>query len=95
MPTLAVQAGQRFTRQPGTVNSSVTGSSVLAERLRARDQRPAGQAASAQPLSGRMGTMQHVQRVPVGGLEIAFETFGDQRDPALVLIMGLGTQMLA
>ena len=39
--------------------------------------------------------MQHVQRVPVGGLEIAFETFGVQRDPALVLIMGLGTQMLA
>lgn len=39
--------------------------------------------------------MQHIQRVPVGDLEIACETFGDRRDPALVLIMGLGTQMLA
>lgn len=39
--------------------------------------------------------MDQVQRVPVGRLELAFETFGDRRDPALVLIMGLGTQMLA
>jgi pimeloyl-ACP methyl ester carboxylesterase len=29
-----------------------------------------------------------------GGIEICFETFGDPADPALLLIMGLGTQML-
>jgi pimeloyl-ACP methyl ester carboxylesterase len=31
----------------------------------------------------------------VGDLEIAYETFGDPSDPALLLVMGLGTQMLA
>jgi pimeloyl-ACP methyl ester carboxylesterase len=31
----------------------------------------------------------------VGDLEICFETFGDPGDPALLLIMGLGTQMIA
>jgi len=31
----------------------------------------------------------------VGELEIAYETFGDPRDPAMLLVMGLGTQMLA
>jgi pimeloyl-ACP methyl ester carboxylesterase len=30
----------------------------------------------------------------VGDIEICFETFGDPADPALLLIMGLGTQML-
>lgn len=30
----------------------------------------------------------------VGGIDIAYETFGDDSDPALLLIMGLGTQML-
>jgi pimeloyl-ACP methyl ester carboxylesterase len=30
----------------------------------------------------------------VGDVEICFETFGDPADPALLLIMGLGTQML-
>jgi pimeloyl-ACP methyl ester carboxylesterase len=30
----------------------------------------------------------------VGELEIAYETFGDPSDPALLLVMGLGTQML-
>jgi pimeloyl-ACP methyl ester carboxylesterase len=30
----------------------------------------------------------------VGDVEICFETFGDPDDPALLLIMGLGTQML-
>ena len=39
--------------------------------------------------------MQHIQRVPVGEVEIAYETFGDRSDPAVVLVMGLGTQMLA
>jgi pimeloyl-ACP methyl ester carboxylesterase len=28
------------------------------------------------------------------GLEICFETFGDEADPAMLLVMGLGTQML-
>lgn len=36
-----------------------------------------------------------VQRVRANGVEIAYETFGDPADPAIVLVMGLGTQMLA
>jgi pimeloyl-ACP methyl ester carboxylesterase len=31
----------------------------------------------------------------VGSLEICYETFGDPGDPAILLIMGLGTQMVA
>jgi pimeloyl-ACP methyl ester carboxylesterase len=31
----------------------------------------------------------------VGDVEICYETFGDPADPAMLLIMGLGTQMLA
>jgi pimeloyl-ACP methyl ester carboxylesterase len=30
----------------------------------------------------------------VGDVELCYETFGDQSDPALLLIMGLGTQMI-
>lgn len=29
------------------------------------------------------------------GIELAYETFGDRADPAVVLVMGLGTQMIA
>ncbi len=36
-----------------------------------------------------------VQRVKANGLEIAFETFGDPGDPTILLVMGLGTQMIA
>jgi pimeloyl-ACP methyl ester carboxylesterase len=39
--------------------------------------------------------MSEIKRVTVGDLEIAYETFGSPTDPALVLIMGLNTQMLA
>lgn len=35
------------------------------------------------------------RRVLVNGIEIAYESFGDPTDPALLLIMGLGTQMIA
>ena len=35
------------------------------------------------------------QIAPVGELELCYETFGDRSDPALVLIMGLATQMIA
>jgi len=31
----------------------------------------------------------------VGDVELCYETFGDRADPALLLIMGLGTQMVA
>jgi pimeloyl-ACP methyl ester carboxylesterase len=31
----------------------------------------------------------------VNGIELCYETFGDRSDPPLLLIMGLGTQMLA
>jgi pimeloyl-ACP methyl ester carboxylesterase len=35
------------------------------------------------------------QFAKVGELELCYETFGDSADPALVLIMGLATQMIA
>jgi pimeloyl-ACP methyl ester carboxylesterase len=35
------------------------------------------------------------QFATVGELELCYETFGDRADPALVLIMGLATQMIA
>jgi len=44
--------------------------------------------ASASPSSGE-------QIAAVGDLELCYETFGDRSDPALVLIMGLATQMIA
>src|SRR3954463_14495457 len=31
----------------------------------------------------------------VGDIDICYETFGDPGDPAILLIMGLGTQMVA
>ena len=31
----------------------------------------------------------------VGGVELCYETFGDPADPAVLMIMGLGTQMIA
>lgn len=36
-----------------------------------------------------------VQVAPVNGLELAYETFGRSGDPAILLVMGLGTQMIA
>jgi pimeloyl-ACP methyl ester carboxylesterase len=33
--------------------------------------------------------------VPANGIEIAYETFGDPAAPPMVLVMGLGTQMIA
>jgi len=35
-----------------------------------------------------------VDRVEANGIQIAYESFGNPADPALVLIMGLGTQMI-
>ncbi len=35
-----------------------------------------------------------IQRVQAGEVELAHETFGDPADPPLLLVMGLGTQML-
>jgi pimeloyl-ACP methyl ester carboxylesterase len=35
------------------------------------------------------------QHCRVGDIDICFETFGDPGDPAMLLIMGLGTQMVA
>ena len=35
-----------------------------------------------------------IQRARAGGVELAYETFGDRDDPPLLLIMGLGTQMI-
>jgi pimeloyl-ACP methyl ester carboxylesterase len=36
-----------------------------------------------------------LSRVQANGIELAYETFGDPSDPPVVLVMGLGTQMLA
>ena len=36
-----------------------------------------------------------VARVSANGIELAYETFGSPTDPAVVLVMGLGTQMIA
>lgn len=35
-----------------------------------------------------------VQRAQANGIEIAYETFGSADDPAILLVMGLGTQMI-
>jgi pimeloyl-ACP methyl ester carboxylesterase len=35
------------------------------------------------------------QRARANGIEIAYETFGHRDDPPIVLVMGLGTQMIA
>jgi pimeloyl-ACP methyl ester carboxylesterase len=35
------------------------------------------------------------RRADANGIELAYETFGDPGDPPVVLVMGLGTQMLA
>ena len=45
---------------------------------------------SATTTSGRSGE----QIAPVGELELCYETFGERSDPAVLLIMGLGTQMI-
>src|ERR1700693_5171708 len=34
-------------------------------------------------------------RVAANGIELAYETFGDVKDPPVVLVMGLATQMIA
>ncbi|MFT5677291.1 MAG: pimeloyl-ACP methyl ester carboxylesterase [Paraglaciecola sp.] len=34
------------------------------------------------------------QRVSANGLQITYDSFGDPADPAMILIMGLGTQMI-
>jgi len=36
-----------------------------------------------------------LRKVPANGIEIAYETFGEPDAPPLVLVMGLGTQMVA
>jgi pimeloyl-ACP methyl ester carboxylesterase len=46
---------------------------------------------SATTTSGRSGE----QIAPVGELELCYETFGVRSDPAVLLIMGLATQMIA
>ena len=42
-----------------------------------------------------MSSAAPVQRVTVGTVELAYETFGDPAAPPVLLIMGLGTQMIA
>ena len=40
-------------------------------------------------------TTDRIQTAAANGIELAYETFGQPSDPAIVLVMGLGTQMLA
>ncbi len=48
------------------------------------------------PLAGEdVSEPDEPRRVPANGIEIAYETFGDPADPPLLLVMGLGAQMLA
>lgn len=42
-----------------------------------------------------MQDVDRIERVHVGSIELAYQTFGDASDPAVLLVMGLGTQMLA
>src|SRR3954469_25399728 len=41
-----------------------------------------------------MGQTQSEQVAPVNGIQLCYETFGSPDDPALLLIMGLGGQMI-
>ncbi len=41
------------------------------------------------------GGVSDVQTVQANGIEIAYETFGDANRPPVLLVMGLGTQMIA
>ena len=34
------------------------------------------------------------QIAPANGIEIAYQTFGERSDPALLLVMGLGAQLI-
>lgn len=44
-----------------------------------------------------LDTVQHSEEkiIKTNGAEIAYDTFGHPSDPAMVLIMGLGEQMIA
>jgi pimeloyl-ACP methyl ester carboxylesterase len=50
--------------------------------------------ASGSPISEGLSMSDSAERVSVGELELAYETFGHAGDPPLLLIMGLATQML-
>ena len=39
--------------------------------------------------------LSRVRYAPVNGVDVAYETFGDTSRPAILLVMGLGTQMIA
>lgn len=39
--------------------------------------------------------MPELRTLPVNGIDIAYETFGDRGAPPVLLVMGLGTQMIA
>jgi pimeloyl-ACP methyl ester carboxylesterase len=42
-----------------------------------------------------MASADSIQRIDVGDITLAYETFGNQGDPPVVLVMGLSAQMLA
>lgn len=52
---------------------------------------------TAQPpdLRSRDDDRSRIRYAPVNGIELAYETFGDPAGPAILLVMGLGTQMIA
>jgi pimeloyl-ACP methyl ester carboxylesterase len=49
----------------------------------------------ADPIDGGAIDGGMTRTVAANGIEIAYEAFGDPADPAVLLVMGLGTQMLA
>ena len=46
-------------------------------------------------IDDRPSTDAGIRTAAANGIEIAYETFGDPTDPTILLVMGLGTQMLA
>ena len=55
--------------------------------------RPRGERDEVRPRAGRLPRMPE-QIARVGDVELAYETFGDPAHPAVLLVMGLATQML-
>ena len=47
------------------------------------------------PVAPRQNQRMGIQTAPANGITIAYETFGDAADVPILLVMGLGTQMLA
>jgi len=54
-----------------------------------------GWCAEQSPRWSRYAMTVHTQFADANGIKIAYETFGDRADPPVLMVMGLGTQMIA